>query len=146
MLGCIESCHLPSIQFVGVAPQTNTVLKNWFENERLEMRYSYRAQHSLIILLSCFKARISVRSHIRRVWLWPTDPIPSHGEFPTGFTENVTYCPGKPTVTRWLCLQAPSGDTKNAAYFPSVETLFAKTCLTIFAAATLTLPKGSHVG
>ena len=39
LLGCIESCHLPSIQFVGagVAPQTNTVIKNWFENEQLEM-------------------------------------------------------------------------------------------------------------
>ena len=31
--------------------QTNIVLKNWFENEQLEMRYSYRAQHSLIIAL-----------------------------------------------------------------------------------------------
>ena len=35
--GEYDSCHLPSIQFVGAATQTNTVLKNWFENERLEM-------------------------------------------------------------------------------------------------------------
>ena len=59
MLGCIESCHLPSIQFVGVAPQTNTVLKNWFENERLETRNSYRAQQRPRILLSSRRTRIS---------------------------------------------------------------------------------------
>ena len=50
---------MSSIQVVGVAPQTNTVLKNWFENERLEIKNSYRAQQRPRILLSSRRARIS---------------------------------------------------------------------------------------
>ena len=47
---------------MGVAPQTNTELKNWFEKEEVEMQNSYRAQQRPTILLSSRRARISARA------------------------------------------------------------------------------------
>ena len=63
ILGCRWDVlsHSPSIQFVGIAPQTNTVLKNWFENERLEMGNSDRAQQRPRLLLCLPRTRISGR-------------------------------------------------------------------------------------
>ena len=59
MLGCIESCHLPSIQFVGVTPQADTMLKNWFENEKQDV-VNFRPSQQWLILLSCFRAKTPV--------------------------------------------------------------------------------------
>ena len=69
MLGCIESCHHASSNELRNAlsslwaspPQTNTVLKNWFEKEKQDMVTFRASQQCLRILLSCFRPRTSER-------------------------------------------------------------------------------------
>ena len=54
-----KGLHIPSIQFVGVAPQANTVLKNWLENEKQEVPNLCASQQCPRMLLTCLRASIS---------------------------------------------------------------------------------------
>ena len=72
MQGCIKGLHILSIQFVGIATQANTELKNWLESYKQEVPNSCVSQQCLKILLECPRESISDEA---AVWTLRKVPI-----------------------------------------------------------------------